>query len=82
MGEVTNNWTTTVRQHPERSVPHRAQEFLAQGQVAHVGFEYDGRPYVIPSSTITPPIAPTASTFTSDSPAAPCSNWLRAFRSV
>ena len=49
MGEVTSNWTTTVRQHPERTVPHRAQEFLAQGQVAHVGFEQEGRPYVIPT---------------------------------
>ena len=48
MGEVTGNWTSTVRQHPERAVPQRAQEFLAQGQVAHVGFEQDGRPYVIP----------------------------------
>jgi uncharacterized protein len=41
-------WTTTIRQHPERAVPERAQEFLAQGYVAHVGFEQDGRPYVIP----------------------------------
>lgn len=48
MGESTNNWRTTVRQHPERAVPQRAQEFLVQGQVAHVGFEQDGRPYVIP----------------------------------
>jgi hypothetical protein len=48
MGENTNNWNTTVRQHPERAVPRRAQEFLAQGQVAHVGFEQDSRPYVIP----------------------------------
>ena len=48
MGEATGNWTTTVRQHPERAVPQRAQEFLSQGQVAHVGFEQDGRPYVIP----------------------------------
>jgi nitroimidazol reductase NimA-like FMN-containing flavoprotein (pyridoxamine 5'-phosphate oxidase superfamily) len=48
MGEATNHWTTKVRQHPERAVPQRAQEFLAQGQVAHVGFEHDGRPYVIP----------------------------------
>src|SRR5271167_4100315 len=36
-------WTTTIRQHPER-----AQEFLTRGYVAHVGFEQDGRPYVIP----------------------------------
>jgi nitroimidazol reductase NimA-like FMN-containing flavoprotein (pyridoxamine 5'-phosphate oxidase superfamily) len=48
MGESTNTWKTTVRQHPERSVSQRAQEFLTQGQVAHVGFEQDGRPYVIP----------------------------------
>jgi uncharacterized protein len=41
-------WTTKLRQHPERAVPDRAQEFLAQGYVAHVGFEQDGRPYVIP----------------------------------
>jgi uncharacterized protein len=44
-----NHWTTTVRQHPERAVPQRTQEFLAQGYVAHVGFEQDGRPYVIPT---------------------------------
>jgi nitroimidazol reductase NimA-like FMN-containing flavoprotein (pyridoxamine 5'-phosphate oxidase superfamily) len=48
MSEQEANWTTVVRQHPERAVPERAQEFLAQGQVAHVGFEQDGRPYVIP----------------------------------
>ncbi len=41
-------WITKIRQHPERAVPDRAQEFLAQGHVAHVGFEQDGRPYVIP----------------------------------
>jgi uncharacterized protein len=40
-------WITKIRQHPERAVPERAQEF-AQGYVAHVGFEQDGRPYVIP----------------------------------
>ncbi len=43
-----NTWTTTIRQHAERAVPECAQEFLAQGYVAHVGFEQDGRPYVIP----------------------------------
>ena len=48
MSEQEANWTTVVRQHPERAVPERAQEFLAQGQVAHVGFEQEGRPYVIP----------------------------------
>ena len=41
-------WKATIRQHSERNVPERAWEFLAQGQVAHVGFEQDGRPYVIP----------------------------------
>jgi hypothetical protein len=47
MGE--NTWTTKVQQHPERAVPQRAQEFLAQGRIAHVGFEDEGRPYVIPT---------------------------------
>ncbi|HLI63914.1 MAG TPA: pyridoxamine 5'-phosphate oxidase family protein [Terriglobales bacterium] len=41
-------WTTTVRQHPERTVPDHAAEFLAQGHVAHIGFVQDGLPYVIP----------------------------------
>jgi nitroimidazol reductase NimA-like FMN-containing flavoprotein (pyridoxamine 5'-phosphate oxidase superfamily) len=45
---VDSTWATTIRQHPERAVPERAQEFLAKGYVAHVGFEQDGRPYVIP----------------------------------
>ncbi len=45
---VDTTWTTKIRQHPERAVPDRAQEFLAEGYVAHVGFEQDGRPYVIP----------------------------------
>lgn len=45
---VESIWTTTVRQHPERTVPDRGQEFLAKGYVAHVGFEQDGLPYVIP----------------------------------
>ena len=48
MSDSATTWTTKVRQHPERSVPERAQEFLASGHVAHVGFEFDGRPYVIP----------------------------------
>lgn len=50
MGDIATSaaWTTKVRQHPERAVPQRAQEFLAEGYVAHVGFEQDGRPYVIP----------------------------------
>ena len=49
MGDYQNIWTTKVRQHPERAVPDRAQEFLTSGYVAHVGFEYEGRPYVIPT---------------------------------
>jgi hypothetical protein len=48
MGDYENVWTTKIRQHPERAVPDRAQEFLTSGHVAHVGFEYEGRPYVIP----------------------------------
>jgi uncharacterized protein len=41
-------WTTRIHQHPERAVQDCAPEFLAQGYVAHVGFEQEGRPYVIP----------------------------------
>ncbi len=50
MGNTVANgtWATTIRQHPERAVPEHAWEFLAQGHVAHVGFEQDGKPYVIP----------------------------------
>ena len=48
MSDTATTWTTKIRQHPERAVPDRAQEFLASGHVAHVGFEFDGRPYVIP----------------------------------
>jgi len=48
MADYENLWKTKIRQHPERAVPDRAQEFLASGQVAHVGFEFEGRPYVIP----------------------------------
>ncbi len=43
------DWTTKVHQHPERAVPQRAQEFLAQGKVAHVGFVQDDLPYVVPT---------------------------------
>lgn len=49
MGEASGTWTTKVHQHPERTVPERWQEFLAQGMVAHIGFEQDGLPYVIPT---------------------------------
>jgi nitroimidazol reductase NimA-like FMN-containing flavoprotein (pyridoxamine 5'-phosphate oxidase superfamily) len=50
MSEIAapTGWTTTIRQHVERAVPQRAEEILASGYVAHVGFEQDGRPYVIP----------------------------------
>jgi len=48
MADFENIWTTKIRQHPERAVPDRAEEFLASGHVAHVGFQYEGRPYVIP----------------------------------
>ena len=41
-------WTTTIHQHSERTVPDRTHEFLANGYVAHIGFEQDGLPYVIP----------------------------------
>ena len=49
MGEASATWTTKVHQHPERTVPERWQEFLEQGMVAHIGFEQDGLPYVIPT---------------------------------
>jgi nitroimidazol reductase NimA-like FMN-containing flavoprotein (pyridoxamine 5'-phosphate oxidase superfamily) len=39
---------STIRAHPERSVPDAAPAILAAGLVAHVGFEVDGQPYVIP----------------------------------
>jgi uncharacterized protein len=37
-----------IRTHPERAVPDEAEEILAQGMVAHVGFVVDGKPVVIP----------------------------------
>lgn len=37
-----------IRTHPERAVPDEAEEILANGLVAHVGFVVDGQPYVIP----------------------------------
>src|SRR5579883_2829743 len=39
-----------IRRHPERAlaVPEDAQAILAQGIVAHVGFEQEGWPYVMP----------------------------------
>jgi nitroimidazol reductase NimA-like FMN-containing flavoprotein (pyridoxamine 5'-phosphate oxidase superfamily) len=47
-----------IRMHAERSVPAQAREFLAAGQVAHVGFTVDGQPYVIPFSYHYDPGAP------------------------
>ncbi len=44
-----DHWNTEVKQHPERAVHQRAHEFLQTGRVAHVGFEFEGRPYVIPT---------------------------------
>jgi len=58
MGEETTVWNTKVQQHPERTVPERWQEFLAQGRVAHVGFEQDGLPYVVPTLYYYSPTAP------------------------
>ncbi|QOY87941.1 pyridoxamine 5'-phosphate oxidase family protein [Paludibaculum fermentans] len=40
----------TIRQHPERAASAEAGDFLAAGTVAHVGFQVDGQPYVIPFS--------------------------------
>jgi nitroimidazol reductase NimA-like FMN-containing flavoprotein (pyridoxamine 5'-phosphate oxidase superfamily) len=43
-------YRATLRSHPERSVPDSAPAILAAGLVAHVGFEVDGQPFVIPMS--------------------------------
>jgi uncharacterized protein len=37
-----------IRTHPERAVPDEAEEILAKGLLAHVGFVVDGQPFVIP----------------------------------
>jgi nitroimidazol reductase NimA-like FMN-containing flavoprotein (pyridoxamine 5'-phosphate oxidase superfamily) len=39
-----------IRQHPERSVPEEAAQILAVGHVAHVGFEQNGQPFILPFS--------------------------------
>jgi uncharacterized protein len=41
-------WHTAIHQHPERNVSEQASNLLVQGRIAHVGFEQDGLPYVIP----------------------------------
>ncbi len=46
--DLESIWSTTIQQHAERTVSDRAQEFLARGYVAHIGFEQEGLPYVIP----------------------------------
>jgi uncharacterized protein len=38
----------TLKVHPERKVPEEAPAILGAGVVAHVGFEVEGQPYVIP----------------------------------
>ena len=43
-------YRATLRSHPERSVPDLATAILAEGLTAHVGFEVDGQPFVIPMS--------------------------------
>jgi nitroimidazol reductase NimA-like FMN-containing flavoprotein (pyridoxamine 5'-phosphate oxidase superfamily) len=37
-----------IRTHPERAATDDAEEILAKGSVAHVGFVVDGQPFVIP----------------------------------
>ena len=39
---------STVRRHPERSVPKEAAEILSRGSVAHVAFLDEAQPFVIP----------------------------------
>src|SRR5690348_7065219 len=39
---------TTIKRHPERAVPDRAQEILTHGVVAHLGYSVGEQPYVIP----------------------------------
>lgn len=48
----------TVRVHPDRAAPDEAPDFLAAGHVAHVGFEMDGQPYVIPMTYHYDPATP------------------------
>ncbi|MDX1577239.1 MAG: pyridoxamine 5'-phosphate oxidase family protein [Gemmatimonadota bacterium] len=39
---------TRLRMHPERSVPDEVDDILRGGLVAHLGFQVDGQPFVIP----------------------------------
>lgn len=43
-----NTLRTSIRRHPERSVPEEAAAILAAGLVAHVGFAVDDQPFVLP----------------------------------
>ncbi|HEU5039593.1 MAG TPA: pyridoxamine 5'-phosphate oxidase family protein [Gemmatimonadales bacterium] len=56
--ESTPSPRSTVRVHPDREATEEAAEFLAAGHVAHVGFEVDGQPYVIPMTYQFDPAAP------------------------
>jgi nitroimidazol reductase NimA-like FMN-containing flavoprotein (pyridoxamine 5'-phosphate oxidase superfamily) len=48
--DTATSVNATIRQHPERAATAEAGDFLAAGTVAHVGFQVDGQPYVIPFS--------------------------------
>jgi len=39
---------STIRRHPERSVPEEFDAIMAAGHVAHIGFSPNGQPHVIP----------------------------------
>ena len=78
------NVVTKLRQHPgARRTDERAGEFLAQGRVAHVGFEFEGRPYVIPMLYEFSVEHPKSLYLHGGPGRAACSrHWLRAFPSV
>lgn len=46
--QTTPSPRAALRSHPEREVPEEAPAILGAGIVAHVGFETEGQPYVIP----------------------------------
>ena len=57
--ETTPSQRTTLRVHPEREAPEEAPAILSAGVVAHVGFEVEGQPYVIPMTYQYDPAEPT-----------------------
>ncbi|MEZ0333838.1 MAG: pyridoxamine 5'-phosphate oxidase family protein [Gemmatimonadales bacterium] len=57
--ETTPSQRTTLRVHPEREAPEEAPAILSAGVVAHVGFEVEGQPYVIPMTYQYDPAQPT-----------------------